>query len=234
MATFCFECKRKIGTFGARETKKMIISSGGFPPENMGEKDVLCDDCLEPIRKSMEPMKTLGQTCYLCKGKVSTFGAGKISIKNIQFHKLQLPEGMREEDRICRSCFRNRYGDMEKIMKENEIQDKEKRDQWAEEYKKSQAEINERKKEETQDLINRAEIYKKDWNKNGIIQFKNERIAILRRGWGSQVEFIVAYDDLTNEGYRLMAIDEGKEASTGGLTGGVNAYFYFQKMEYVR
>jgi len=28
---------------------------------------------------------------------------------------------------------------------------------------------------------------------------------------GSQVEFIVAYDDLTKEGYRFMAIDEGKE-----------------------
>jgi len=54
--------------------------------------------------------------------------------------------------------------------------------------------------------------------------------------WGSQVQFIVAFDDLTKEGYRLMAIDEGKEGgqASGGFTGGVNAYFYFQKMEYVR
>ncbi len=86
------------------------------------------------------------------------------------------------------------------------------------------------------ELKPRVTDYKNHWNKNGIIQFKNERIAILQRSWGSQVEFIVAYDDLTKEGYRLMAIDEGKEGgqSSGGFTGGVNAYFYFQKMEFVR
>jgi len=61
MATFCFECKREMGTFEARANKKMIISRGGFQPENMGENDVLCDDCLEPIRKSMEPIKTSQQ-----------------------------------------------------------------------------------------------------------------------------------------------------------------------------
>lgn len=86
------------------------------------------------------------------------------------------------------------------------------------------------------DLREQSPEYKKNWNKYGVIQFKNERIAILQRSWGSQVEFIVAYDDLTKEGYRLMAIDEGKEGgqASGGFTGGVNAYFYFQKMEFVR
>ena len=84
-------------------------------------------------------------------------------------------------------------------------------------------------------LKTRKNDYKKDWNKRGIIQFKNERIAILQRAWGSQVEFIAAFDDLTNEGYRCVAHDEGKEAGSGlGATGGVNSYFYFQKMEYVR
>jgi len=81
----------------------------------------------------------------------------------------------------------------------------------------------------------RVPEYKKNWNKRGIIQFKNERIAILQRAWGLQVEFIIAYDDLTNEGYRLMAIDEGKTAGGDvGITGGVNSYYYFQKMKYVR
>lgn len=85
-------------------------------------------------------------------------------------------------------------------------------------------------------LKTRTGDYKQEWNKRGIIQFKNERIAILQRSWGSQVEFIIAYDDLTKEGYQLMAIDEGKEGgqASGGFTGGVNAYFYFQKMEFVR
>ena len=61
-------------------------------------------------------------------------------------------------------------------------------------------------------------------------------MAILQRAWGVQVEFIIAFDDLTKEGYRLMAIDEGKSGgnSSGGFTGGVNSYFYFQRMKYVR
>lgn len=78
--------------------------------------------------------------------------------------------------------------------------------------------------------------YKAQWDKSGIVQFKSEHVAILQRMWGSQVQFIVAYDQLTKEGYRLMAIDEGKTGgqASGGFTGGVNAYFYFQKMEFVR
>ena len=84
-------------------------------------------------------------------------------------------------------------------------------------------------------LKTRVADYKKDWNKRGIIQFKNDRIAILQRVWGSQVEFIIAFDDLTREGYRCIAHDEGKEGGSGlGATGGINSYFYFQKMEFVR
>ena len=40
---------------------------------------------------------------------------------------------------------------------------------------------------------------------------------------------------ITKEGYRLMAIDEGKTIQGGaGFSGGLNAYYYFQKMEYVK
>lgn len=46
---------------------------------------------------------------------------------------------------------------------------------------------------------------------------------------------LLFFDDLTKEGYRCIAHDEGKEAGSElGATGGVNSYFYFQKMEYVR
>lgn len=92
----------------------------------------------------------------------------------------------------------------------------------------------ESKKVRLQELQNRIPQYKPMWDKNGVIQYKTEHIAILQRAWGLQVEFIIAFDDLTKEGYRLMAHDEGKEGGTGGLTGGMNSYFYFQKMEYVR
>lgn len=82
----------------------------------------------------------------------------------------------------------------------------------------------------------RHDQFKAQWDKNGVIQFKNQHIAILQRTFGAQVQFIIAYDQLTKEGYRLMAIDEGKSGgqASGGFTGGVNSYYYFQRMEYVR
>ena len=90
--------------------------------------------------------------------------------------------------------------------------------------------------ERFQNLRQRIVEYKPTWDKDGIIQYKTEYIAILQRRWGMQVEFIIAFDDLTREGYRLMAVDEGKTGgqSSGGFTGGVNAYFYFQNMKYVK
>jgi hypothetical protein len=66
------------------------------------------------------------------------------------------------------------------------------------------------KKVRYEQLRSRIEVYKPSWDKNGVIQYKTEHIVILQRKWGIQVEFIIAFDDLTKEGYRLMAVDEGK------------------------
>jgi hypothetical protein len=92
------------------------------------------------------------------------------------------------------------------------------------------------KSERYQKLVQRIDQYKPGWDKYGVIQYKTEYIAILQREWGHLVEFIIAFDDLTREGYRLMAIDEGKSGgdSSPGFTGGVNSYYYFQKMKYVK
>ena len=46
---------------------------------------------------------------------------------------------------------------------------------------------------------------KENWDKNAVIEFKNERVALVQRKWGDQIEFIEAFDYLTSEGYRLMA-----------------------------
>ena len=88
------------------------------------------------------------------------------------------------------------------------------------------------KKERFEDLRRRVAQYKPMWDKNGVIQYKDEFVAILQRAWGVQVEFIIAYSDLTEEGYQLMAIDEGKTGgqASGGFTGGVNSYYYFQRI----
>ena len=86
--------------------------------------------------------------------------------------------------------------------------------------------LEERKKQ----LYARTEQYKPMWDKGGIIQFKNDKVAILHRSIGAQVEFIIAFDDLTREGYELKAIDGGKEAAGGNFGGGLSSYYYFQKM----
>jgi hypothetical protein len=97
--------------------------------------------------------------------------------------------------------------------------------------KEEKEDAKEDRKERDALLRIRTEQYKLLWEKNGIIQFKNERIAILKRQWGAQVEFIIAFDDLTKEGYELKAIDEGKTQEGGlGQSGGVSSYYYFQRM----
>ena len=54
-------------------------------------------------------------------------------------------------------------------------------------------------KERAGQLAKKTPEYKAQWHKDGIIQFKNERIAILQRMWGAQVQFIVAFDEVTRE-----------------------------------
>ena len=146
---------------------------------------------------------------------------GRISIKwkisDLLFKNIPIPPGMSDDERVCNDCY-------EDDKKESKQMSKGLKEEKKTEFNKILL-----------DLQTRVPEYKQKWNKNGIVQFKNERMAILQRTWGAQVEFIIACDDLTKEGYRLMAIDEGKTGGGDvGITGGVNAYFYFQKMEFVR
>jgi hypothetical protein len=64
-------------------------------------------------------------------------------------------------------------------------------------------------------------------DKDGVIQFKSDNIAILQRKLGSQVEFIIAFEDLTKEGYELKGIDLAKESSS--FSDGADFFYYFQK-----
>jgi hypothetical protein len=65
-------------------------------------------------------------------------------------------------------------------------------------------------------------------DKDGVIQFKSDHVAILQRKLRMQVEFIIAFEELTKEGYELRAVDEGKESS---FSSGVNSFYYFQKFK---
>lgn len=100
------------------------------------------------------------------------------------------------------------------------------------ENKQLEEQIKESVKKRAEDLNQRVPQYKSNWDKSGVIQYKDEYVAILQRMWGMQVQFIIAYSDLTREGYKLIAIDEGKTGgqASGGFTGGMNSYYYFQKI----
>lgn len=148
--------------------------------------------------------------CFSCKKKFGTLEM-KWRISNLVAGRQKIPDGMNKEDALCTNCCKN----IPQISTE-EFLEKSKDTLSAKEVSKI-------------DLSNRAFKFKEQWDKTGIIQFKNERVAILKRMVGQQVQFIVAYDDLTKEGYELKAIDEG-QGMGDGITAGLSAYFYFQKL----
>ncbi len=175
----------------------------------------------------------MGQECFVCKKEFGFF-SDKWEKRNYEKAKFPVPDGMTSDDRVCGECF--------KVLQDKAAKEKQLLEEEA--YKINQLLKNEAYKEQHKVSIEQKQIiddirarvpqYKANWNKAGFLQYKDEYVAILRRVWGAQVEFIIAYSDLTKEGYRLMAQDEGKSGSTGGLTGGVDSYYYFQKMKYVR
>ena len=85
---------------------------------------------------------------------------------------------------------------------------------------------------------NGADIIECARNKDAkTVIYKNERIAILRGDGGAKslIEVIVAFDELTKEGYRLMSTGSAFDlagrtnmiAGFGGPSG--NTFLYFQK-----
>ena len=143
----------------------------------------------------------------------------RYGLEHYQLHNMERPSGMSKNDFICDRCF--------KTPEQTQQERKE------EEIKTIKEEVKETKKTTMRDITERLPEFKASWDKHGFIEFKNEYIAILHRQVGMQVEFIIAFNDLTKEGYRLMAQDEGKQASMGGLSGGVDSRYYFQNMKYV-
>ena len=74
---------------------------------------------------------------------------------------------------------------------------------------------------------------KATWDKKNVVQFKNERIAILKNEHNKQVQFIAAFDQVLKEGYVLIgnAPDQGGQSGLSKSIGGSSAaeIFYFQK-----
>jgi len=227
MGKTCFVCKGNIG-WGTPSNKGIELKQGMIEMnysselyDRMNDDDVLCGDC--GWKESM-----------------------KNAVEIYEYWKKVEPERLKN--------LKPLVAEAERITNEKlEKEEKEEKRKWYKENKSKMGKNNQNSSNENtippftkkniastsvEDLnlllITKHDKTKEQWDKNGIVQFKDEAIAILQRKWGSQVQFIIACSQLTKEGYRLMAIDEGKEGSSGGFSGGVNAYFYFQKMDFVK
>jgi len=124
---------------------------------------------------------------------------------------------MAERDLVCTDCY-------QAVKKE------------VLEYKKAHKEEikrSEKKKKEEEKII-LGEIVGK-YRKYNVIKYKDEYCAILEKsgGEGREMEFIKAFSDLTREGYRMMAQDEGGSFHLGIESVGTNSFYFFQKIEYI-
>ena len=90
------------------------------------------------------------------------------------------------------------------------------------------------KNERKEDLKSRKAQYKSLWSGNDVIQYKDDYCAILQRSPDERIEFIIAFSDLTKEGYRVVAQSKGGTDTTLSLTKNLAkkdiTFFYFQKV----
>ena len=111
----------------------------------------------------------MAKDCYVCKKELGAFSI-KFPYKDFLVLRIPIPNEMPEDHVVCKLC----YDEIEKSNKP--------------EIKEAENELS----ITTRQLLARIPEYKKQWDKNGIIQFKNERIALLQRHYGAEVEFIIA------------------------------------------
>ncbi len=71
----------------------------------------------------------MGQECFICKK-----GLGKLAIKfkisDLQFKKIPIPDGMTDEDRVCKNCYNNekrKLKELKKQLKEQASRDNKKK-----------------------------------------------------------------------------------------------------------
>ena len=162
-------------------------------------------------------MPYMGKTpCFVCQKNLGWKDFGHSTINYRDFVHL-MPKNLIDSDKVCNKCYDvayDKHHNADKIKKDAE-----------------KLAIQNAQKAEMAALKARVPEYKPNWNQGGVIEYKDEYCAILYRGRGAQVEFMIAFSDITKEGYRLMVQDEGKTASAGGFSGGVDSYYYFQKLQ---
>jgi len=58
-------------------------------------------------------------------------------------------------------------------------------------------------------IESQVDLFKETWNKGGIIEFKNERMAIINKTAGKTVQYIIAMDMVMAQGYKMEGVIPG-------------------------
>lgn len=220
MGGICYLCKSKMGLLEGI-TKKHHYEFDQIPPKDMTDDDKMCRKCYAKDHGAHEE-----QEQEIASMKENTSQSSKNSpISDDDTSVTENEIGEHSEDSRPFTISKEGFKIYEKTPEEIERIEKMKKE--MKDNTSSSAAL-------TRITDQRHNEFKRNWQKGRVVQFKNDKIAILMRAHASQVQFIVAFDQVTREGFRLMAIDEGKEASAGGFTGGVSSYYYFQQMDFVR
>ena len=190
---------------------------------------------------------------FFCKERVGWSDGHanlQLMMTDPSYQNAVIPDGFTEKDKICEDCLKS--GKPERRYAEPSSYSDTSRGTMPAEFEsptiqnspKSQNSSNTLSPKITGTSTSAAQLRaltqimhdqtKSQWDQHGVVQYKDDKLAILKRVVGQQVQFIVACSKVTEEGYRLMSIDEGMTAQGSGFTGGASAYFYFQKMDFVR
>ena len=225
----CFDCGKNISWKEAKRSKqdmKLIGDQAGFEDEvekRMDEKDRLCIPCVEALHARHAL-------------KVYNYFKSNMNESQWENYKKDWPTVVEKAEQKPKGVLPSGFSTTESPTSEATVSTNSALPKSTSNTTSSnQSNMATISADQLRALTSsRHDEFKAQWDKNGLVQFKNDKIVILKRMVGQQVQFIVAYDKITEEGYRLMAIDEGMTAQGSGFSGGASAYFYFQKMDYVR
>jgi len=157
--------------------------------------------------------------CYVCE----KFGSHSYTVKDY-WRSPQTPEGMTRDDFVCYDCY-------QKVKKEVIKYKKEHKEEIDRLNKEENLELKTFKEKQQKENKQRFDQIEKRFDKYGTIRYKDEYCAIVKKI--DDLSFIMAFSDLTREGYRLMAQDEGGQFHLGIASVGAGSYYFFQKIEYV-
>jgi len=90
-------------------------------------------------------------------------------------------------------------------------------------------ELNDEVQEDKKQLIGKVKNIKKLWKNKEIVQLKTDAIAVLFKKRGYEDEFFTEFDNLTNEGYKMVLMEPVKVIDAGPIDIQIGNYYYFQK-----